>query len=693
MSQFLESLLGRAINEFQANQFDAAEKLLLNVLQLQKNNLPALHIMGLIKAAQEKHVDAANYFKKALVINPQEPSLNYNLARALSAYGRHLEALQYHERTIRLANDNAQAWVNYGISLGALGRTQDAVKMFEGALALHPAYEEALANLGESYRLLQDYPQAKTFFGRAIEVGGQLSLSWLGIARIELALGEKKQAIEHYLRCLQINPENMECLLELALVHLSLKQYEASLQCYERAYQLNPNEDFLLGRILNVAMQACLWEKVPALIAEISAKIQEGKRVCHPFTVLSSIDDPAIQLKAAQIWSSFTQNVESGKKSQLQLQKKDKIRIGYFSADFHLHATLHLMADMFKKHDKSRFEVFAFSYGDDIQDQMLASVIEYFDGFYYVGNQTDSEIAQAARELKIDIAVDLKGYTYDARPGIFAHKAAPIQVNYLGYPGTMGSPFMDYIIADPVIISEELQKYYSEKIVYLPNSYQINDPQRLVSEASITREDAGLPGQGFVFCSFNQHYKFVPLVFDSWARILKRVDHSVLWLMAEGEDVRQNLRNEIAKRGIAPERLIFADRIPSAEHLARMRLADLFLDSLPYNSHTTASDALWVGLPIVTLQGQSFAARVASSLLTAMGLPQLITHSAEQYENLAVEIATNPRMLTEIKNTIGANKQETPLFNSALTTQQIEAAYEKMVEQKLSHLPLTSIVV
>lgn len=416
MSQFLESLLGRAINEFQANQFDAAEKLLLNVLQLQKNNLPALHIMGLIKAAQEKHVDAANYFKKALAINPQEPSLNYNLARALSAYGRHLEALQYHERTIRLANDNAQAWVNYGISLAALGRTQDAVKMFEGALALHPAYEEALANLGESYRLLQDYPQAKTFFGRAIEVGGQLSLSWLGIARIELALGEKKQAIEHYLRCLQINPENMECLLELALVHLSLKQYEASLQCYERAYQLNPNEDFLLGRILNVAMQACLWEKVPDLIAEISAKIQEGKRVCHPFTVLSSIDDPAIQLKAAQIWSSFTQNVESGKKFQLQLQKKDKIRIGYFSADFHLHATLHLMADMFKKHDKSRFEVFAFSYGDDIQDQMLASVIEYFDGFYYVGNQTDSEIAQASRELKIDIAVDLKGYTYDARP-------------------------------------------------------------------------------------------------------------------------------------------------------------------------------------------------------------------------------------------------------------------------------------
>lgn len=693
MSQFLESLLGRAINEFQANQFDAAEKLLLNVLQLQKNNLPALHIMGLIKAAQEKHVDAANYFKKALAINPQEPSLNYNLARALSAYGRHLEALQYHERTIKLANDNAQAWVNYGISLAALGRTQDAVKMFEGALALHPTYEEALANLGESYRLLQDYPQAKTFFGRAIEVGGQLSLSWLGIARIELALGEKKQAIEHYLRCLQINPENMECLLELALVHLSLKQYEASLQCYERAYQLNPNEDFLLGRILNVAMQACLWEKLPDLIAEISAKIQEGKRVCHPFTVLSSIDDPAIQLKAAQIWSSFTQNVESEKKSQLQLQKKDKIRIGYFSADFHLHATLHLMADMFKKHDKSRFEVFAFSYGDDIQDQMLASVIEYFDGFYYVGNQTDSEIAQAARELKIDIAVDLKGYTYDARPGIFAQKAAPIQVNYLGYPGTMGSPFMDYIIADPVIISEELQKYYSEKIVYLPNSYQINDPQRLVSDVNITREDVGLPGQGFVFCSFNQHYKFVPLVFDSWARILKRVDHSVLWLMAEGEDVRQNLRNEIAKREIAPERLIFADRIPSAEHLARMRLADLFLDSLPCNSHTTASDALWVGLPIVTLQGQSFAARVASSLLTAMGLPQLITHSAEQYENLAVEIATNHHMLTEIKNTIGANKRGTPLFNSALTTQQIEAAYEKMVELKLNHLPSTSIVV
>ena len=693
MSQFLESLLGRAINEFQANHFDAAEKLLLNVLQLQKNNLPALHIMGLIKAAQEKHADAANYFKKALAINPQEPSLHYNLAKALSAYGRHLEALQYHEKTIRLASDNAQAWVNYGISLAALGRIQDAVKMFENAVSLHPGYEEALANLGESYRLLGDYPQAKNYFARAIEAGGQLSLSWLGGARIDVALTDHKHAIESYLHCLQIDSENMECLLELALLHLTIKDYEASLKCYERAYQLNPHEDFLLGRILNVSMQACLWDKVPALIEEISVKIQEGKRVCHPFTVLSSIDDPAIQLKAAQIWSAYAQNIEGGKKAGQQLQKKDKIRIGYFSADFHLHATLHLMADMFKKHDKSRFEIYAFSYGDNIQDHMLESVMEYFDGFYYVGNQSDFEIAQAARELNIDIAVDLKGYTYDARPGIFAHKAAPIQVNYLGYPGTMGSPYMDYIIADPVLIPEGLQKCYSEKIVFLPHSYQINDPQRLISATNIIREDVGLPAQGFVFCSFNQHYKFLPSMFDSWARILKRVDNSVLWLMAEGEEVRRNLRSEIAKRGIASDRLIFAERIPSAEHLARMKLADLFLDSLPYNSHTTASDALWVGLPILTLQGQSFAARVASSLLTAMGLPQLITHSVEQYESLAVDLASNPSMLHEIKNTINANKQETPLFNSALTTRQIESAYEKMVEQMRNHSPKTSITV
>ncbi len=683
MSQFLESMLGRAINEFQANHFDAAEKLLLNVLQLQKNNLPALHIMGLIKAAQEKHTDAANYFKKAIAINPQEPSLHYNLARALSAYGRHLEALQYHEKTIRLANDNEQAWVNYGISLAALGRIQDAVKMFESAVELHPAYEEALANLGESYRLLGDYPQAKSYFARAIEAGGQLSLSWLGSARIDVALTDHKQAIESYLHCLQIDPENIECLLELALLYLSLKEYGSSLNCYERAYQINPNEDFLLGRILNVSMQACVWDKVPTLIDEISAKIQEGKRICHPFTVLSAIDDPALQLKAAQIWSAYTQNVESVKKSGQQLQKKDKIRIGYFSADFHMHATLHLMADMFKKHDKSRFEIFAFSYGDNIQDHKLESVIEYFNGFYYVGKQSDFEIAQAARELNIDIAVDLKGYTYDARPGIFAHKPAPIQVNYLGYPGTMGSPSMDYIIADPVLIPESLQNCYSEKIVLLPHSYQINDPQRLISAANMTREDVGLPVQGFVFCSFNQHYKFLPSMFDSWARILKRVDNAVLWLMAEGEDVRRNLKSEIAKRGIASERLIFAERIPSAEHLARMRLADLFLDSLPCNSHTTASDALWVGLPILTLQGQSFAARVASSLLTAIGLPQLITHSVEQYEALAVELANQPQKLNEIRDALNANKQNAPLFDSAMTTRQIETAFEKMIEQSI----------
>ena len=683
MSQFLESMLGRAINEFQANQFDAAEKLLLNVLQLQKNNLPALHIMGLIKAAQEKHTDAASYFKKALAINPQEPSLNYNLARALSAYGRHLEALQFHEKSVKLASENAQAWVNYGISLASLGRTQDAINMFNNALALNPAYEEALANLGECFRQLQDFQNARLAFAKAIESGGQLPLSWVGGARVEFALGEAHQAIAKYLQCLERDSENLECLLELALVYLSVNDYQAALDCYERAYSIKPDEDFLLGRVLNVSMQACRWDKVSDLIAEVLEKVKEGKRVCHPFTVVSTIDDPQIQLKAAQIWSAYTQDTAAFKKSAAPLKQKEKIRLGYFSADFYQHATMHLMADMFKQHDKSRFEVFAFSYGNGVKDSMLESVIPHFDQFHYVADKSDYEIAQAARDLGIDIAIDLKGFTYDARPGIFAHKAAPIQVNYLGYPGTMGSPCIDYIIADPVLICPEYEKCYSEKIVYLPNSYQINDPQRVVDDAAVSREDVGLPSQGFVYCSFNQHYKFLPSIFDSWARILNKVENSVLWLMAEGELVRSNLRNEIAKRGIAPERLIFADRIPSAQHLARMRLADLFMDSLPYNSHTTASDALWVGLPILTLQGKSFAARVASSLLTAMGLPQLITHSVEQYEELDVELANQPQKLNDIRNTLNANKQNSPLFNSALTTQQIEAAYEKMIERSI----------
>jgi predicted O-linked N-acetylglucosamine transferase (SPINDLY family) len=339
------------------------------------------------------------------------------------------------------------------------------------------------------------------------------------------------------------------------------------------------------------------------------------------------------------------------------------------------------MAELFELHDKNQFELVGFSFGPETNDEMRQRLKSPFDKFIKVFNMSDMEIAQLSRDLNIDIAVDLKGFTQDSRVGIFAYRAAPIQVNYLGYPGTMGAEYIDYIIADKTIIPVEFQSCYSEKIVYLPNSYQVNDRKRLISDRQFTRQELGLPENGIIFCCFNNNHKILPATFYGWVRILKAVEGSVLWLLEDNEWSKDNLKKEAESNGIAPNRLVFAKRLPLAEHLARHRHADLFLDTLPYNAHTTSSDALWTGLPVLTMMGKSFAGRVSASLLNAIGLPELITNSQEEYESLAIELAMNPNKLADIKLKLGNNQLSTPLFDTTLFAKNIEAAYLRMYER------------
>jgi predicted O-linked N-acetylglucosamine transferase (SPINDLY family) len=336
------------------------------------------------------------------------------------------------------------------------------------------------------------------------------------------------------------------------------------------------------------------------------------------------------------------------------------------------------MAELFEMHDKSQFELVGFSFGPIANDEMRRRLVKSFDQFIEVGRKSDVEVAKLSRDLNIDIAVDLKGFTQDARTGIFSHRAAPIQVNYLGYPGTLGADYMDYIIADKTLIPPQSQQSYSEKIVYLPNSYQVNDRKRLISDKHFTRLELGLPENGFVFCCFNNNFKILPATFYGWMRILKAVDGSVLWLFQDNTWAVDNLKKEFEKQGIAAERLVFAKRLPLSEHLARHRQADLFLDTFPCNAHTTTSDALWVGLPVLTLIGRSFASRVAASLLNAVGLPELITSTQEEYEALAIELAVSPNKLEDIKLKLANNLITTPLFDTLCFTKNIEAAYVDM---------------
>jgi predicted O-linked N-acetylglucosamine transferase (SPINDLY family) len=428
-------------------------------------------------------------------------------------------------------------------------------------------------------------------------------------------------------------------------------------------------------------MKICDWSALAESLEDIAKKVVANEKVAQPFTLLALNDDVLLHKKSSEIYvqSRYPFNPVLGpipRRPQSQ-----KIRVGYFSADFHNHATGYLMAEFFELHDKSQFELVGFSFGPITNDGMRQRLEKSFDQFIEVGNRPDIEIARLSRDLNMDIAVDLKGFTQDSRTGVFAHRAAPIQVNYLGYPGTMVADYIDYIIADKTLISPELQSCYSEKVIYLPDSYQVNDRKRLISERQFTKQELGLPEGSFVFCCFNNNYKILPATFEGWIRILRAVEGSVLWLLQDNSWAVENLKKEAEKQGVAPDRLVFAERLPLPEHLARHRQADLFLDTFPYNAHTTTSDALWAGLPVLTLMGRSFASRVAASLLNAIGLPQLITFTQKEYEALAIELATNPKKLVDIKLKLARNRLNAPLFDTPLFTKNLEAAYIKVMEQ------------
>jgi len=473
-----------------------------------------------------------------------------------------------------------------------------------------------------------------------------------------------------------------------------LKQYEQALACFDKALSINPEHEFCLGQKLHIQMHMCNWRNLSSQLSELSKIISSGVMVSQPFQTLALLDEPETLRTAADCYLRAKFAGRAPSTIFADRKRSERIRIGYYSADFRNHAIAYLIAELFEVHDRSHFEIFGFSFGQNKQDEMRERISASMDHFYEVSSKSDLEIAELSRANGIDIAVDLMGFTQDSRTGIFAEICAPIQVNYLGYPGTMAAPYIDYIVADPVLIPSDMQTYYSEKVVYLPDCYQINDGKRSISKDEFTRKEFGLPDDQFVFCCFNNNYKILPETFDSWMRILDSVEGSVLWLIESNSFSAANLRQEARARGIDGRRLIFAKPIKPDEHLARHRLADLFLDTLPYNAHTTASDSLWAGLPILTRMGHSFAARVTASLLRALGLTELITTDKKQYESLAIELARTPSKLAQIREKLEINKANSSLFDANIFAKHIENAYSLMLEsyhsgQKPDHIYIT----
>jgi predicted O-linked N-acetylglucosamine transferase (SPINDLY family) len=436
-------------------------------------------------------------------------------------------------------------------------------------------------------------------------------------------------------------------------------------------------------------MLLCDWDGMASAVEDLVHKAWQGKRATRPFTVLALSDDPRLQRQVAQISAEASTPGPGALPPIVKRPGGPRIRVGYYSGDYHNHATAHLMAEFFELHDEKRFEIFAFSFGMEIRDPMRARLERAFDRFVDVRMRSDREIARLSRDLQIDIAVDLKGFTQDSRPGIFVHRAAPVQVNYLGYPGTLGGDSWDYIFADHTLITPASRSHYSERVVYLPHSYQVNNRHPPTGTEEFGRAELGLPAGGIVFCSFNSLYKITPAMFDSWMRILKRVEASVLWLLAENPLAVENLRKEAGRRDVDAARLVFAEPMPLARHLARLGAADLCLDSFPCGAHTTASDALWAGVPVITRPGESFASRVAASLLHALGMPDLVATSEQRYETLAVEIATDAARLAALRSRLRAARMTAPLFDTPRTTLHLEQAYSMIYDRY--HADLTPV--
>jgi predicted O-linked N-acetylglucosamine transferase (SPINDLY family) len=465
-----------------------------------------------------------------------------------------------------------------------------------------------------------------------------------------------------------------------------LKKYDQAIQVYKHIVLLQADTEFIRGYLFHAKLKVCDWKDHDEQVKTCIQGICENKKLIMPFSALMLSGVEKLNIQIATNYAKYINGL-SRKPYSKKSKPLEKITIGYYSADFHSHAISYLICELIELHNRSKFNAIAFSFGSNNQDQTRQRLMNAFDQFIDVSHQSDEAIAKLSRDFKIDIAVDLMGYTHDARPGIFEARVAPLQVNYLGYPASMGNEYIDYIIADQIVIPESNKQFYSEKVIYLPNSYQVNDRKKVISDRQISRTELGLPKDSFVFCCFNNNYKILPETFDGWMRVLTVVEGSVLWLFQDNDWVVNNLKKEAQERGVEADRLVFAKRLPLDEHLARHRQADLFLDTFPYNAHTTASDALWAGLPLLTMMGESFASRVAASLLTAIDLPELITKSQKDYEALAIELATNPAKLKAIKAKLESNRLTTPLFDTPRFTKHLEDAYTKMYERYHADLP------
>ena len=633
-------LFASALTEHRAGRLEQAWSQYHAVLQREPNHFDARHLLGVIAQQRGQPARAVELISAAIKISPHSPAAHNNLGVAHLALQQTPQALQSFDCALALQADHSDALFNRGNALLALRRLNEAVDSFRAVITLDAWHAGAYNNLGNTL----------------------------------LELGQAQEAIEAFDRCLALQPERADAHYNRGDALNVLRRYEEAVASFEAARRLNPDGAFTQG-VLGDRMRQCLWDDFEPRLADVKQRVAAGLPTISPLALFALDDDVALHKIAARTWVEAKHAAGSTREAPLACSDTHRLRIGYYSADFRNHPVSQQLIAVLEQHDKAAFEVFAFSFGPQVNDAMQQRVRAAVDHFIDISSRSDAEAAQLSRDLSIDIAIDLAGLTASARPGMFAARCAPVQASYLGYPGTTGTDYIDYLIADAVTIPASHRQHYSEQIITLPGCFMPHDPTQTLVVPPLTRAEAGLPEQGFVFRCYNSSYKILPETFACWMRLLQQVDGSVLWLNADNPATTANLQAQALAHGIAHQRLVFADRASLPVHHARNRLADLFLDTFPYGAHSTGADALWSGLPVLTRRGASFASRVCASLLTELGLPELVTETAADYESAALRLARNPQELAALRDRLWSQREICTLYKPANFVCQLEHAY------------------
>jgi predicted O-linked N-acetylglucosamine transferase (SPINDLY family) len=677
--------VNRAVALAAMGRFDDAVTAYDRLLAMQPSNVMGLYHRGLARRTLGRPAEALADYDRALSLMPEFTEAMYNRGVALLDLERAADALAMFDAVAEAYRNNAEMWNNRGVALWNLKRPDQALTSYERALALEPGFAEAWGNRGLALRDMGRYEDARASFETVLtlEPGNAVAMNSHG--NVLRDMKKFDEAIQSYSAAIQARPNYAEALINRGYTQWALRRHDAGMADVELALTLEPDYPYGRGEVLHARMYAADWHDFAVRKSELEELVRAGKRAIQPFDFQAIADTPADAQACSRIWVADKYPQMPARSHDVAGRRGEKkIRIGYVSGEFRQQATAILMAGLYERHDREKFEIIALDSGQNDQSPMRARLEKAFDRWIGITGLSDEEASDVIRDARIDILVNLNGFFGEARMGVFARKPAPIQVSYLGFPATLGAPYIDYILADRVVVPEVEQDFYDEQVVYLPGCYQANDDLGRPIAQTPQRADAGLPPEGFVFCNFNNAYKLTPATFDSWMRILKQVEGSVLWLLESANPFGANLCREAEARGVDAGRLVFAPDLPTDEHLARLKLADLFLDGLPYNAHTTGSDALWAGVPLITQKGTTFPGRVGASLLAAAGLPELVTENTEEFEALAVRLARDSETLQEIRARLAKNRDECPLFDTDRFRKAIEAAYTQMWQRWLA---------